>query len=206
MPSAAARLVCVTSPPAPPSDGQPHLWPPPMLTGVLVFDGLSWNAFASASASCFEPAFWSATCVPPPYPHLHEPPWDCSADCVVSLRLPAAASASAALVWVTEPFEPGLPIRTDVLSLVGWICLAFASASADWSLYACCPATWVPPPPPPCDCVADWSVLLALPASAPASARLVCSTDPSLPGLSIRTDVLLFDGWICFAFASASAS
>src|SRR5215212_4242532 len=206
MPSAAARFVCVTSPLDPPavSVGQPHFLPPPMLIGVLLFDGLSWNASASASAACLEPAFCSATWSPPP-PHLHESPaCDWSADCVVWLMFPAAASASAALVWVTEPFEPRLPIRTLVLSLLGWIWVAFASASADWLLYACCPATWVPPPPP-CDCVADWSVELALPASAPASARLVCLTGPSSPALSIRTDVLLFDGWICLAFASASA-
>src|SRR5215213_53949 len=120
MPSAAARFVCSTSPlEPPPSVGQPHFLPPPRPTGVLVFDGCRWNAFASASACCLLPAFCAATCTPPP------PTCDWSVDCVVPFRFAAIPAASAALVWVTEPPPPPEPpIETGVLVLVGLICTA----------------------------------------------------------------------------------
>src|SRR5215218_3713790 len=126
-----------------------------MLTGALLLDGLSWNAVPSASASCLLPASCPTACTPPP------PACDWVVDWVVELRFPAAAAARAALVWVTEPPPPGLPMRTGVLEFDGLICFAFASASASWSLYAnwptaCTPVPWQPQPPP-CDCVADWS-------------------------------------------------
>src|SRR5215217_7289767 len=96
-----------------------------MLTGVLVLDGLSWNAFASASAYCSDQVFWPTAWTPPP------PPCDWSTDCVVSFRFAAIAAARAALVWVTEPPPPPEPpMFTGVLLLDGLIWKAFASASA----------------------------------------------------------------------------
>jgi hypothetical protein len=128
--------------------------------------------------------------------------------------LAASAPASAALVWVTEPLSPGLPMRTETLLLEGLTCTASASASADCSLWADCPTTCVPPPslqqcdPPPWSCSADWVVVFPFSATASAPAALVCLTGPSLPGLSIRTLTLSFDGltWTALAVAPASCS
>src|SRR5215210_7829068 len=114
MPAAAARLVCVTSPADPPAvllSSQPHSCflpcpPSPMLTGVLVLVGMNWNAVASASADCLLPASCPMAWSPP------APPCDCVADWLVRFRFPASAPASAALVWVTEPLLPTLPMFT----------------------------------------------------------------------------------------------
>ena len=99
-----------------------------MLTGALLLDGLSWNALASAVAPCLLPASCPTACTPPP------PACDWVVDWLVRLRFPATAAASAALVWVTEPPFPGLPMRTGVFEFDGLIWYAFASASAYWSL------------------------------------------------------------------------
>ena len=89
-----------------------------MLTGAFVLVGFSWNAVASASADCLLLASWPMAWTPPP------PACDCVADWDVRFRFPASAPASAALVWVTEPLPPALPMRTGVLVFDGAICVA----------------------------------------------------------------------------------
>jgi hypothetical protein len=64
----------------------------------------------------------------------------------VRFRFPASAPASAALVWVTEPLSPALPMRTGVLVFDGAICFASASASAYCLLSANWPTAWTPVP------------------------------------------------------------
>src|SRR6185295_13409987 len=116
-------------------------------------------------------AHWPASYSPPPW-HLQRwsrPLWDWSTDWPVQFRLPARASEPAALTWVTPPPPAGAdfgaahpqpwppwppPMATGALVLLGHFCSVVAVASADWSLYAHCPAPWTPPPEPPA-CVTD---------------------------------------------------
>ena len=104
--------------------------------------------------------------------------------------LPAADSADELLLCVTEPLFPSLKIRTGMLTLLGWSCVDVASEVADCLLSASCFATWTPPP----DCPEDWVVLFLLPAADAADESLVCVTEPSSPGLMMRTEMFVFDG------------
>jgi hypothetical protein len=49
--------------------------------------------------------------------------------------------------------------------------------------------------------VADWSVLFLLPAADVAEESLDCVTEPSSPGLRMRTEMLVFVGWSCVEVA-----
>jgi hypothetical protein len=62
--------------------------------------------------------------------------WVWVASCVSLLRFAASANASAALVCVTEPPLPALPMRTGLLSFAAPSWNAFASASASCSFHA----------------------------------------------------------------------
>jgi hypothetical protein len=108
------------------------------------------------------------------------------------------------LVCVTEPSSPGLKIRTGTLTLLACFCSDVASELASWSLDAFWPTCWTPPDPPP-DCPADWSVALWLPAADVADESLVCVTEPSSPGLMMRTEMFWFRGWTCVEVAAESA-
>src|SRR3954453_5707881 len=84
-----------------------------------------------------------------------------------------------------------------MLTLLGWSCVELAEESADCLLSASCFAVWTPPP----DCVADWVVLFLLPAADLADESLVCVTEPSSPGLMMRTEMFLFCGLSCVEVA-----
>ena len=131
--------------------------------------------------------------------------------CPVPLRFPAAAIESATFAWFTAPSSPGLWMRTEMFEFDGLTCSVFASALADWSLWATWPAPWEPPPahlqsPPPCCWPAVCSVAFRFPAAATLPAWLLCVTGPLAPSLPMRTEMFSFFGATCSVVAVASAS
>src|SRR5205823_3286400 len=104
---------------------------------------------------------------------------------------------------------PQLPIRTGSSSLLAasWTALEAASPACSVSLFwldACTPPV-LHPQDGPWFWVAVCVVSALLPAKAEESALLLCVTEPSLPGLSTRTDSFELLGAICFASDSAAA-
>ena len=78
---------------------------------------------------------------------LHALPWSWAAVWPVVAVLPDVACEPALLPCVTEPSLPGLSTRTGRLTLDAPACAASESASASWSVPACCWAVWMPEPP-----------------------------------------------------------
>ena len=82
-------------------------------------------------------------------------------------------------------------------------CVATDRAPADCVLPASWPIACVPPEPP---CPAFWPVRFEFPAAADEPTLFDCSTEPSLPGLSTRTEMFVFFAPLCSAFDAAAAS
>src|SRR5919204_6486064 len=153
-----------------------------MRTGPLALLAPLCSELASDEASCQLsadcPIAWTVG-VPEP-----APPADCSADCSVPLRLPAADLAVELLDWSTEPPSPGEWMRTGSLAFLAPYCCEVASDFADCELSAfwpiCCTGSVLEPP---ADCPAAWSVAFLLPAADSAVDELDWVTSPSSPGL-----------------------
>ena len=129
-----------------------------------------------------------------------EPPGD---DCVAVWPLPFVFAAFAPEVsvfdWLVEPPEPPPTTAVGALPFEAANWPAAESAPAACPLSAACVAAWIgadahPQPTPESACVEFCVAVFAFVAEAVDCAELVWLTDPSLPGLSTRTDVLSFDG------------
>ena len=183
----------------------------PMRTGMFSLLACSWTDLASDSASWIVLASWPTACTPePPSQHLSflagsPPPCCCSTPWPVSARLPAAEPATELFDCSTSPSLPGLWIRTEMLLLLGFSCLDSAFDLAFWMVSATWPTACSPPPPPPCAWLTPCAVDAALPAAEPATELFDCETLPALPGLKIRTEMLLLLGFVCVEDALDSA-
>src|SRR3954453_20176656 len=81
-----------------------------------------------------------------------------------------------------------------MLLLLGWSCWDVAVESAFWAV----PALWPTPcsPAPDCAWLTPCAVLAALRAAEPAAGELVGGAAPEVPGLKIRTEMLLLLGLV----------
>src|SRR3954454_6308306 len=95
-------------------------------------------------------------------------------------------------------------MRSGSNRLHGATCVALAFESARWSVRASCPAAWTPSVPEkrPITCCSDCRVPASLPAVELAALALACSTDPSLPGQSLRHPPAVLVAPYCAASAA----
>src|SRR5204863_317194 len=104
----------------------------------------------------------------------------------------------------TEPPFPGLRTRTERLLFSGLICVAEERPIAFCSVSALCVDDCTPPEP-----VEDWLAVCVgvavFVAAAVEAASFDCDTEPSLPGLSTRTEMFWFEGSIWVALDAARA-
>src|SRR6185369_5345506 len=143
--------------------------------------------------------------------------WAWCTHCRVPARFSDSAPASEVLLWSTEPPPPGLFLSlTGVFEFDGYHCSDVALLSAFCQVSAHWPTAWTPAPappawllflgsrqpqPPPWDWSTPWIVFAAFTAAASAAELFDCDTLPSLPGLSMRTRVLLLLAPFCFDVA-----
>ena len=62
--------------------------------------------------------------------------------CWVEALLTAPETAAELLLCETEPLSPGLKIRTEMLLLLGLVCVEDALELADWPVAASCSTPW----------------------------------------------------------------
>jgi hypothetical protein len=86
-----------------------------------------------------------------------------------------------------------------MLLFVGLVCVEVAFELASWPVAASWPTACSPPPD--CDWLTPCAVLAALRAAEPAADVFPCETEPPLPGLKIRTEMLLLLGLVCVEVA-----
>ena len=67
---------------------------------------------------------------------------------MVEASFDAFASDETSFDCFTLPSSPGLSTRTERFELLGSICFADESPTANWSVSAFCVAAWMPEPPP----------------------------------------------------------
>ena len=95
------------------------------------------------------------------------------------------APAAAVFACVTAPLSPGLFTRTETLIAAGAACCVAAATAASTGDVGCAETALVEPLP----------------------AAFACVTAPSVPGLAIRTETLMFAGDACATTAvTASAT
>jgi hypothetical protein len=111
--------------------------------GADVVAGAGVEAGADVGAAEAGAAFAAAACsalssTSPTLPDLMtgtahpQPLWVCVEPWVVVAVFVAFADEAALFDWVTAPFVPGLPMRTEMFSFVGAICTALDAAMAAW--------------------------------------------------------------------------
>jgi hypothetical protein len=137
----------------------------------------------------------------------------CPASCFVEAALSAAACDEASFDWCREPPSPSLQTRTGSLVFEAPSCAVPEAAPAACRVELVWPMAWTrglacsqPHDVPRASCIAVCETGARFAAVADDEASLDCRTDPSLPGLSTRTEMfeLLGSTWTACDFAPAS--